>query len=438
MAAFAGKTSKVLMVVILFCIFALLMAFNAPVSFSLGVASVITAFLRGDASLIIIPQKIFTSLDSFPLLAIPLFILAGSFLETGGVGMRLVNLANVLVRHVSGGLGFVVIVSTIFFSEISGSSAADAAAIGSVTIPAMVRLRYNPAFATAIVAASGGMAALIPPSIIGVIYGWQANTSVGAVFLGGFLPGFIMGGGLCAYTYYYARKMNFPTEKRATAGEVGRALKESLPALIMPVIILGGIFSGIFTATEAAAVAVVYGFVVALLYYRELKLKDIPRILVDSAVTTGFVGLLLGLASVFGWVLTVEQTPAKLANLILSIAASPWVFLLLVNILFLIAGCFLNATAILIILVPILLPMVHKFGIDPVHFGVMLIANLGIGYVTPPVGTCLYVACGISKQPLSEVIKPLAPFIFVMIAMLLLVTYIPWISLVIPNLVYGR
>ena len=426
------------MLLILFILFSLFMAFNAPIAFSLGLASAITALMKGNVSLIIIPQKVFTSLDSFPLLAIPLFILAGSFLETGGVGMRLVNLANVLVRHVSGGLGFVVIVSTIFFSEISGSSAADAAAIGSVTIPAMIRLQYHPAFATAIVAASGGMAALIPPSIIGVIYGWQANASVGAIFLGGFLPGFIMGGGLCVYTYFYAKKMNFPTEKRATRGEVWLAFKESLPALIMPVIILGGIFTGVFTATEAAAVAVIYGFIVALFYYRELKWQDVPRVLVESAVITGFVGLLLGLASVFGWVLTVEQAPLKLANLIMSISTSQWVFLLLVNILFLIAGCFLNATAILIILVPILLPMVQKFGVDLIHFGIMLIANLGIGYVTPPVGTCLYVACGISKQPLAEVIKPLAPYLVVMVIMLMLITYVPWVSLVIPNLVYGK
>lgn len=424
------------MIVILFILIGLFIAFNTPIALSLGLASAITAYIKGNVPLIFIPQKIFTSLDSFPLLAIPLFVLAGSFLETGGVGMKLVNLANVFVRHISGGLGFVVIVSTIFFSEISGSSAADAAAIGSVTIPAMIRLGYNPAFATAIVASAGGMAALIPPSIIGVIYGWQANVSVGAIFAGGFVPGFLMGGGLCVYTYFYARKMKFPTEKRASLKEIWIAFKESLPALIMPVIILGGIFAGIFTATEAAAVAVFYGFIVALLYYRELKLKDIPRILVDSAVITGFVGLLLGLASVFGWVLTTEQAPVKLANLIMSLSSSQWVFLLLVNILFLIAGCFLNATAILIILVPILLPIAEKFGVDLIHFGIMLIANLGVGYVTPPVGICLYVACGISKQPLSEVIKPLVPYLLVMVFMLIFVTYIPWLSLVIPNLIY--
>jgi len=194
----------------------------------------------------------------------------------------------------------------------------------------------------------------------------------------------------------------------------------------------------IFTATEAAAVAVVYGFIIGLFYYRELRWKDIPRILVESAVITGYVGLLLGFASVFGYLLTVGQVPVKLANLIMSISTSQWVFLLLVNILFLIAGCFLNATAILIVLVPLLLPMVERFGIDLVHFGIMLIANLGIGYVTPPVGTCLYVACGISKEPLSAVIKPLMPYLFVMVLMLMVVTYVPWISLVIPNLIYGK
>jgi C4-dicarboxylate transporter, DctM subunit len=426
------------MLLILFVLMVLFMAINMPISFSLGLASGITACLKGNVPLMLIPQKIFGALDSFPLLALPLFVLAGSFLETGGVGMRLVNLTNVLVRHIRGGLGFVVIVSTIIFSEVSGSSAADAAAIGSVTIPAMIRLRYNPAFATAIVAASGGMAALIPPSIIGVIYGWQANTSVGAVFAGGFIPGFIMGGGLCVYTYFYAKKMNFPKEKRASLREVGVALKESLPALVMPVIILGGIFTGIFTATEAAAVAVVYGFVVAIFYYRELKLKDIPKILVESAVVTGYVSLLLGFATGFGYLLTIEQVPIKLANLIMSISTSQWVFLLLVNVLFLIAGCFLNATAIIILLVPILLPMVEKLGINLVHFGIILIANLGIGYVTPPVGTCLYVACGISREPLSAVIKPLFPYLIVMVLMLMVITFVPWISLVIPNMIYGK
>jgi C4-dicarboxylate transporter, DctM subunit len=431
-AALARTTAGV--TALLFGVFGALLLLNAPVSFSLGLAALVTTVVDGRTPLLVLPQKIFTSLDSFPVLAVPLFVLAGAFLETGGVGRRLVNLANVLVRHLPGGLGLVVIVATIFFSEVSGSSAADAAAIGSVTIPAMIRLGYPAPFATAIVAVAGGMAVLIPPSITGVIYGWLANASVGAIFAAGFLPCFVTAAALMLYTWIYARRHKLPTEPRASAREVGQAVREALPALIMPVIILGGIFGGIFTATESAAVAVLYGFAVALLYYRELGWRDVPRLLTESAVTTGIVSLLLGFAGLFAWVLTVHRIPALLASLILALSPSPWVFLLLVNILFLIGGCFLNATALLVILVPILLPMAEQFGIDLVHFGIILLANLGIGYVTPPVGTCLFVACSISREPLSRVLRPLWPYLVVMILMLGVVTYWPWLTLVGPRL----
>jgi C4-dicarboxylate transporter DctM subunit len=324
------------------------------------------------------------------------------------------------------------------FSEISGSSAADAAAIGSVTIPAMLRLGYTPAFATAIVAAAGGAAVLIPPSIAAVIYGWQANTSVGALFAAGFVPGFATALALMAYIYFTARRHRFPIEKKASWSEVGHALVDALPALLMPVIILGGIFAGLFTATESAAVAVFYGIGVALLYYRELTWRDIPGILVESAVTTGIVGLLLGMAAVFGWVLTTLQVPLKLANFILAVSGSTWVFLILVNVLLLVAGCFLNATAILVVVVPILIPMAEQFGLDLVHFGIMVIANLGVGYVTPPVGTCLYVACSISREPLDRVIRPLLPLLLVMMAMLAVIAFVPHLTLFVPSLLYGK
>jgi len=426
------------MILLLFALLAALILANAPISLALGLASSVAAAVQAKGPLLFIPQKIFTSLDSFPLLAVPLFILAGSFLETGGVGRRLVHLANVLVRHLPGGLAMVVVVATMIFSEISGSSAADAAAIGSVTIPAMLRLGYTPAFATAVVAAAGGAAVLIPPSIAAVIYGWQANVSVGALFAAGFIPGFATALALMLYIYVMARRHRFPIEAKASWTETGRAFVEALPALLMPVIILGGIFGGIFTATESAAVAVFYGIAVALLYYREMTWRDIPRVLVESAVTTGIVGLLLGMAAVFGWVLTTLQVPLKLANLILSVSGSLWVFLLLVNLLLLIAGCFLNATAILVVIVPILIPMAEQFGMDLVHFGIMVIANLGIGYVTPPVGTCLYVACSISRVPLDKVIRPLIPLLLVMVAMLLIVAFVPQLTLVVPRLLYGR
>ncbi|MFB3816224.1 MAG: TRAP transporter large permease [Candidatus Methylomirabilales bacterium] len=426
------------MILLLFALLAVLILANAPISLALGLASTVAAAVQAKGPLLFIPQKIFTSLDSFPLLAVPLFILAGSFLETGGVGRRLVHLVNVLVRHLPGGLGMVVVLATMVFSEISGSSAADAAAIGSVTIPAMLRLGYTPAFATAIVAAAGGAAVLIPPSIAAVIYGWQANTSVGALFAAGFIPGFATALALIVYIYVTARRQRFPVEAKASWPETGRALVEALPALLMPVIILGGIFAGLFTATESAAVAVFYGVGVALLYYREIGWRDIPAILVESAVITGIVGLLLGMASVFGWVLTTLQIPLKLANAILAVSGSLWVFLLLVNLLLLVAGCFLNATAILVVIVPILIPMAERFGMDLVHFGIMVIANLGIGYVTPPVGTCLYVACSISKAPMDKVIRPLIPLLLVMVAMLLVVAFAPGLTLLVPRLLYGK
>jgi C4-dicarboxylate transporter DctM subunit len=343
-----------------------------------------------------------------------------------------------MVRHFPGGLGMVVVVATMIFSEVSGSSAADAAAIGSVTIPAMLRLGYTPAFATAVVAAAGGAAVLIPPSIAAVIYGWQANTSVGALFAAGFVPGFATAIALMIYIYFTARRHNFPIETKATWAETGEAIRESLPALLMPVIILGGIFGGFFTATESAAVAVIYGVAVALFYYQEITWRDLPGILVESAVTTGIVGLLLGMAAVFGYVLTTLQVPLKLANAIMAVSDSRWVFLVLVNLLLLVAGCFLNATAILVVIVPILLPMAERFQIDFVHFGIMIIANLGIGYVTPPVGTCLYVACSISKEPLDRVIRPLVPLLLVMVAMLAVVAFVPEITLFVPRWVYGK
>ena len=426
------------MILLLFGAFAVLILLNAPISLALGLASTIAAAAQAKGPLLFVPQKIYTALDSFPLLAVPLFILAGSFLETGGVGRRLVNLANVLVRHLPGGLGMVVVVATMIFSEVSGSSAADAVAIGSVTIPAMLRLGYTPAFATAVVVAAGGAAVLIPPSIVAVIYGWQANASVGALFAAGFLPGFATGLALMAYIFYAARRHGFPIEPKATWAETGRAALEALPALLMPVIILGGIFGGFFTATESAAVAVIYGLLVALFYYKELTWRDMPKILVDSAITTGIVGLLLGMAAIFGYVLTTLQVPLKLANAIMAVSSERWVFLILVNLLLIVAGCFLNATAILIVIVPILLPMAERFGIDLVHFGIMIIANLGIGYVTPPVGTCLYVACSISKEPLDRVIKPLVPLLLVMVAMLAVVTFVPDLTLVVPRLLYRK
>jgi C4-dicarboxylate transporter DctM subunit len=419
---------------ILFAAFALLVILNAPISFSLGIASVAGLLFKGDLPFILIPQKLFTGIDSFALLAVPLFILAGNLMETGGISRRIISVASALVGHIRGGLGQVVIVSTVFFSGVSGSSTADTAAVGSVCIPAMVRKGYRRELATAIVAAAGGMGILIPPCINMVVFALVAETSIAGLFLGGFLPGFLMALSLMVYTYYSARRENYPTEPRASLGEILTAVKDAALPLFMPIIIMGGILTGIFTVTESAAVSVVYGFVLSVVVYRELKLSQLPEVLISSASTTGIVILLLGMATVFGWILANQRIPHMIGEALSSMSTQPWMFLLIVNILFLIVGTFMDPLPAIVILVPILLPVALQFGIHPIHFGIVLIANLGIGFITPPVGVVLFVACSIGEVPISRVIGPLLPFIGVMILTLGLITYIPSITMFLPRL----
>jgi tripartite ATP-independent transporter DctM subunit len=416
------------------------MAVGVPIASSLGLAALAGLLVHGSLPLTLLPQRIFVGLDSFPLLAAPLFILAGALMETGGISLRITGLAQAVVGHIRGGLGMVVVLGTMLFSGISGSSTADTAAIGSVMIPTMVRRGYSREFATAVVAAAGGMGILIPPCIIMVIYGLLTNTSVAALFLGGVVPGLVMGGTVLAATYGMARRLGLPVEARFSGMELGRALRRSVWALLMPAIIMGGILFGVFTVTEAAVVAVVYGWVVAVFVYRELRWRDLPRILVDSGVTTGLVMLVVGMAAAFAWLLTAQQVPLAVAGALAAVSSNPWFFLLLVNLAYLVIGCVFEVTAALIMTVPILLPVATLYGIDPVHLGVVVTANMGIGLVTPPVGVCLYVACGISGARIERVARPLAPFLAVMCATLLLITYVPEITLALPRLLlgYGR
>ncbi|MGE0752407.1 MAG: TRAP transporter large permease [Variibacter sp.] len=408
-----------------------------PIAVALGGASTIALILFSDLPYSLIVQRIYVGLDSFPLLAAPLFLLAGGLMETGGISLRITNLASALIGHVRGGLGMVVVLGTMIFSGISGSSTADTAAIGSVMIPNMVRRGYSPAFATAVVAAAGGMGILIPPCIIMVIYGLLTNTSVAALFLGGVVPGLVMGGTMMVMVWWMAKRQGLPVERQFSVGDVVSTASRAGWALMMPVIILGGILLGWFTVTEAAVVAVVYGAFVALFVYRELKWSDLPRILVESGATTGAVMIVIGMAAVFAWLLTSQQVPLQVAQWLAGISTQTWFFLLLINIAFLLIGAVFEVTAALIMTVPILMPLVAQYNVDPVHFGVLLTANLGIGMVTPPVGVCLYVACGISKAPLESVIKPLAPLLGMMIATLILITYIPEITLYLPKLMLG-
>ncbi len=425
------------MAYLLFASFVLFLLIDVPIAMALGLAGVVALFWLGNIPLMLVVTRMVAGIDNFPLLAVPMFILAGSIMENGGAAVRLIRLASALVGFIRGGLGMVVIVATILFSGVSGSSVADTAAIGSLMLPAMQKKGYPVEFATALMISAGGMGILIPPCITMIIYAFLANASVGALFIGGIVPGLIMGGSMMVLTYFLARRYGFPPEVKASWRETGRAFAQCVWALLTLGIILGGIVGGIFTATEAAIVAVVYSLFVGGFVYRELKWSHLPKILLDTAITTGVVMMVISTSTIFAWVLANQQIPQKVAQTIFSISDQPWVFLLTVNILMLIVGTFLDATPALLILVPILLPIAMRLGIDPTHFGIVLVANLGIGFITPPVGVTLFVATSITGVPIARVVKPLMPYFLVMVATLILITYVPWFTLVLPRLFMG-
>jgi C4-dicarboxylate transporter DctM subunit len=416
--------------------FLFFVAINVPIAFSMGLASILGLLMKGNIPLVIVPQKIFTGSDSFPLLAVPFFILAGALMDTGGISLRLVNLARALVGHFRNGLGMVSIVSEIFFSGISGSTAADTAAIGSIMIPAMNQAGYTPSRATAIVCAACGMGILVPPCIAMVVYGGVANVSIGALFAGGFIPAFVMAAALMIQLNIQARQAGVAPLKWPGVKPLTKAFKESFLALFMPVIIFGGILGGICTPTEAAVLAVAYGLVISIFIYREINLSKLLEILLETGIVTGKVMIMVGMASVFAWILTREQVPQALANLIHSLGGGKILFLLIINIAFLFLGAVLEGVPALIMTVPILLPIATQLGIDPIHFGIILIANMGIGLFLPPVGLGVFIGCSIGRVTVSEVAKPLLPYLGVNFATVLLITYWPWLTLVIPKLLF--
>ena len=417
--------------------FVALVALNVPIAFSMGLASILGLLVKGSIPLVIVPQKIFTGTDSFPLLAVPFFILAGALMDTGGISLRLVNLARALVGHFRNGMGMVAIVSEIFFSGISGSTAADTAAMGSIMIPAMNQAGYGPARSTAIVCAACGMGILVPPCIAMVVYGGVANVSIGALFSGGFLPAFVMAAALMLQLNIQARRSHVAPGRWPGVKPLARAFKESLLALVMPIIIFGGILGGICTPTEAAVLAVLYGLVVSLFVYREITFSKLLDILLETGIVTGKVMIMVGMASVFAWLLSREQVPQALADFIFSLGGGKVLFLLLINIAFLFLGAVLEGVPAIIMTVPILLPIAAHFGVDPVHFGVVLIANMGIGLFLPPVGLGVFIGCSIGKVTVAEVARPLLPYLGVNFATVLLITYWPWLTLAVPKLIFG-
>ena len=417
---------------VLLGLFLLLTALGVPVAFSLclSVASILIFFM--DKPLVMVTQIMYSGIDSFSFMAVPFFMLAGSFMSAGGVTTRLVQFSQALVGSFTGGLAQTVSVSGCFFAAISGSSAATTAALGTTMVNEMEKKGYAREWATGVVASSGVVGIVIPPSITMVVYGVIADTSIGDLFVGGFIPGIMMGGAMMLVSWYMAKKRGIPPEGKFSFANLAKAFKDSFFALMTPVIIIGGIYGGIFTPTEAAAVAAVYGIFVGLFIYKELKFRDFPKIIFQAVIGTTMIMLLVGAANVFGWLLTNLQIPHRLGEFVVSITTSPIMFLMALNILLLIAGTMVNASAAVVILTPIFLPVAKTLGIDPLFFGVLMVVNLAIGCITPPVGLDLFVASAITKVPIERVMIASLPYLGALLVTLVILTLFPWFITVLP------
>jgi len=416
--------------------FALLVAIGMPVAYSLGLAALVGAIwieLPIDAVMI----QIASGVNKFSLLAIPFFVLAGAIMAEGGMSRRLVAFAGVLVGFIRGGLSLVNILASTFFGAISGSSVADTASIGSVMIPEMVKKGYPRDFATALTVSGSIQATLIPPSHNAVIYSMAAggSISIAALFMAGVFPGLLLGATLAAYCLWLARKRGFPKGETIPLRQALRIVADAMWGLATMVIILGGILSGVFTATESASIAVLWAFFVTMFIYRDYKWRDLPKLMHRTVKTVSIVMILIGFAASFGYIMTLMQIPLKITAALTSFTDSRIVILLCINILLLVLGTLMDMAALLLILTPILLPVVKAVGVDPVHFGMIMIVNLGIGLITPPVGTVLFVGSAVGKLPIETVVRALLPFFVLLVMVLMIVTYVPQLSLWLPRAV---
>ncbi|MET3506541.1 TRAP transporter large permease [Halalkalibacter oceani] len=416
------------MIAVLFVSFFVLLLLGLPVAVAIGLSSVIAILFDSSTPLIIAGQRLITSVDLFALMAIPTFILAGTLMEYGGISKRLINFANALTGHISGGLGLVSVVTAMFFAAISGSSAASVAAIGAILIPAMVRKGYHKDFAAGLQAVSGELGIIIPPSIAMILYGVATGTSIKDLFIAGVAPGILIVITLLLAVYIVSKRRGYSGDKTITWADRRKAFKEALIPLIMPVIILGGIYSGFFTPTEAGAIAALYAFIVSVFIYKEIKLQNILKILGKSAITSAIIMFIISCAGLFAWILTKEGVPKLAAEFFISISDSPVVFLLLVNVFLLIIGMFLETSISIIILAPILAPVAVQMGIDPVHFGIIMIINLAIGMCTPPLGVNLFISCQIAGISLVKISKAVIPLLLLIVLDLIIISNIPWLT----------
>ena len=416
--------------------FALTLLLSFPISILLGIVTTLAVHFHTITPLTIIPQQLFNALDNFILLAIPFFILAGEIMTEGEIAQRLIEVMNVFVGRFSGGLALATVVACMFFAALSGSSPATVVAIGTIMIPALKKYGYDEEFATGLVTSAGSLGIVIPPSIPMILYCLVMNVSVAKLFMAGIGPGILIGGVFAGYTIYKARKNGWSSHRKYTFSESIKILREGLWGLMLPVIVLGGIYTGIFTPTEAAAISVVYALFVEFFIYKELTFKKLTKVLKDSAILSGALLFILSCAMTFVWLLTSEEIPQQVADSVVRYVHNWWMFLIVVNILFLIMGTFMDDVSAMLILSPIFVETLHRFHIDLIHYGVVMVLVIEFGFLTPPFGLNLFVSMGITKWPLTRVARSVAPFILLLLLCVALVTFIPQISLFLPNLFY--
>lgn len=414
------------LVVLLF----VLILLRVPIAFGLGFVSVIGIMLTNPDLLINVPRRLFSGVNNFTLVAVPLFVLAGEIMTRGGISKRLIDFSKTLVGPLPGGLAMVVVLASLFFSALTGTAIAAAAAIGGMMIPAMTKEGYDVRFSSSLVATAATIGPIIPPSIVLILYGVIASVSIGDLFVAGIIPGLAMGVGLMIYSYFVGKKNDYRSaDRRATFKEIAVGAKDAVLALIMPIIIIGGIVSGIFTATESGVIAVLYALIISLFVYREIKIKDLWPILMNTAKTSSTIIFLIGFASLFIWFLSFNQIPNQLIDLMGPVAQNPILLLLVINIILLIAGTFIDTISAVSIFTPLFLPLILVAGIDPIHFGIVMAVNLTIGMVTPPLGVCLFVTASIAKIKVPKMFKYLVPQIAILIVILLIITYMPQVIL---------
>ncbi len=424
-------------IIVLVLTFVFLLSMGVPISFSIGISSLVTMLIsiKTLPSLTTVAQRMATGIDSFALLAIPFFILAGQLMNSGGIARRLIDFAKILVGKLPGGLAFVNIMAAMLFGAMSGSAAAAASAIGGFMAPVMKKEGYDPGFSAAVNITSSTTGLIIPPSNILIVYSLASGgVSIAALFVAGYIPGILLGLSLMVVAAFHAKKHNYKVTIDFNFSEAVRKFLEALPSLLLIIIVIGGIVAGYFTATEASAIAVLYAFILSVIIYREIKLKDLPEIFLSSVVTTAIVMLLIGTSMAMSWVMAYENIPQNVAQGLISLSNNPIVILIIINLILLFVGTFMDMTPAVLIFTPIFLPVVTQLGVDPIHFGIVMVMNLSIGLCTPPVGSILFIGCSVAGLPITKVIKPLIPMFIAMFITLMIITYLPDLTLIVPRL----